>query len=169
MASTDVQEKIDWNAVVQQIYDEIGSDIAIVDKYGMVMASRVRGVEKGRLISPLFWSVIQNRQKLADELDVTSVSSFVLETDQGYMVFVFGDYIYLMSIIPASVNLTEVLPSWKTLMKLFDKSEEKDIKIAFQKLELDEEFKKLFHEGEQKMDNFPVFPSLITHLAKKKK
>src|SRR6056297_1712537 len=97
--ASEKEEKFEWNSVVEQINEKIGTDIAIVDKYGMILASRVKGFEKGRLISPIFWSLIENRRKLIEQLDVSEVESFIIETDEGYMVFVFGEHIYLMSVI----------------------------------------------------------------------
>ena len=135
----------------------------------MILASRVKGFEKGRLISPLVWSVIENRKKLTEELGVDSVSSFIVETDQGYIVIVFGEYVYLMSKLDLKININDVLPSWKQLLKIFDKSTDKKVDIDFKKVDLEEEFKQLRHEDDEKADGFPIFPKLIKHLSKKKK
>lgn len=171
MSQSEQSEAIDWDGVVQQIFEFIGSDTAIIDRYGIILASRVPGFEKTRLISPLVWQIIQQRKKLMSELGVESIDGMVLETEQGNFVFTFGHFIYLMTKVSSTVDLSQFMPSIKRFITALDKSSDKTLTLSFIDLNLDKEFSKLSHEDGvgAKNENMPIFKHLIKHLAKSKK
>jgi hypothetical protein len=169
-ANTDSnEENINWDAVIQQIYEMIGTDTAIVDKYAIILASRIPGFNKGAIISPLIWEVINKREKLCRELQVNNINSIVCETDQGNFVFTAGKFIYFMSKIPSEFDLAKFMPSIARIITTLDKSSQHGIDLRLQRLELEQEFKTLSHEDDKERgeERFPIFKHLISHLAKK--
>ncbi|MHA1511772.1 MAG: hypothetical protein ACTSRX_08635, partial [Promethearchaeota archaeon] len=59
--SNNNDNEINWDGVVHQIFDMIGTDTAIINKYGIVLASKIPKLTPGRLISPVLWELILNR------------------------------------------------------------------------------------------------------------
>ena len=162
-------DEFDWDVVVSQIHDTTGTDTAVIDQYGIVLASKIKGLEKGRLISPLFWEIIQQRTQLANELEVNEIHNFVIGTDQGNIAFTLGKFIYLMTKIPETVNLAEYMPSLARMISTMDRSTDKSIDTEFHGLNLDAEYGTLNQHQGKAEDNFPVFKHLIKHLSGKKK
>ena len=160
---------MDWDGIVNQIFDMIGTDTAIVDTYGLILASRIKIFAKGKLLSPLVWDLIQKRIKLAKELGVNKASTLVIETDQGNIVASFGENIYLLAVVPSNVDLAQFMPSLQRFLSTLNRTTDKSLGIMLQKLDLDTEYAELLKEKnkEEKEDNFPIFKSLIKHLSGK--
>jgi len=160
---------MDWDGVVNQIFDIIGTDTAILDTYGLILASRIKIFAKGKLISPLVWDLIQKRTKLAKELSVNKANSLVIETDQGNIVASFGENIYLLAIVPSNVDLAQFMPSLQRFLSTLNRSTDKSLGIVLQKLDLEQEYAELLKEKNsgEKQDDFPIFKSLIKHLSGK--
>ena len=164
-----IDDKINWEGVVHQIFDMIGTDTAIINKYGIVLASKIPKLTPGRLISPVLWELILKREKLALELETQSINNLVLESDQENIIFTFGENVYFMSRIQKSVDLNQYLPSINRIILTLDKSSEKRVKPEFSQLNLQKEYDKLIEESETEMekDRLPVFKKLIRYMAKK--
>lgn len=164
-----IDEKIDWEGVVHQIFDMIGTNTAIINKYGIVLASKIPKLTPGKLISPVLWELILNREKLAFELESKTISNLVLESDQENIIFTFGENVYFMSRIQKSVDLNQYLPSITRIILTLDKSSEKRIKPEFSHLNLQKEYDKLIENSETEMEKerMPVFKKLIRYMAKK--
>ena len=148
---------MDWDGVVNQIFDIIGTDTAILDTYGLILASRIKIFAKGKLISPLVWDLIQKRTKLAKELSVNKANSLVIETDQGNIVASFGENIYLLAIVPSNVDLAQFMPSLQRFLSTLNRSTDKSLGIVLQKLDLEQEYAELLKEKNsgEKQDDFP--------------
>ena len=160
------QTSFDWDTVVNQIFEMIGADTAIIDRYGIILASRIKGFEKSRLISPLVWDLIMNRKKLASELNVDHVNSLVIESDIGNIVISVGDNIYLLSIVPTNVDLVQFMPSVTRFISTLDRGTDTFIDTNLQKLDFELEFNELLKENStEKPENFPIFKHLIKTLS----
>jgi len=162
-------DQINWDGVVQQIFEMIGTNTAIINKYGIVLASKIPKLTPGKLISPVLWDLILNREKLVSELETKTISNLVLESDQENIIFTFGENVYFMSRIQKSVDLNQYLPSINRIILTLDKSSEKGFKPEFSHLNLQKEYDKLIEESETEMnkERLPVFKKLIRYMAKK--
>ena len=162
-------DQINWDGVVQQIFDMIGTNTAIINKYGIVLASKIPKLTPGRLISPVLWDLILNREKLVSELETQTISNLVLESDKENIIFTFGENVYFMSRIQKSVDLNQYLPSINRIILTLDKSSEKEFKPDFSHLNLQNEYDKLIEDSETEMnkERLPIFKKLIRHMAKK--
>ena len=161
--------KINWDGVVHQIFEMIGTDTAIINKYGIVLASKIPKLTPGRLISPVLWELILKREKLVSELETQNINNLVLESDQENIIFTFGKNVYFMSKVQKTVDLNQYLPSINRIILTLDKSSEKGIKPEFSHINLQKEYDKLIEESEIEMekDRLPVFKKLIRYMAKK--
>ena len=162
-------DQINWDGVVQQIFDMIGTDTAIINKYGIVLASKIPKLTPGKLISPVLWELILDREKLAIELETQNIGNLVIESDQENIVFTFGENVYFMSRIQKSVDLNHYLPSISRIILTLDKSSEKGFNPDFSHLNLQKEYDKLIEESEAEMekDRLPIFKKLIRYMTKK--
>jgi len=169
MSANPKKPEINWDGVVQQIFDMIGTNSAIINKYGIVLASKIPKLTPGKLISPVLWELILNREKLVLELETQNISNLVLESDQENIIFTFGENVYFMSKIKKSVDLNHYLQSINRIILTLDKSSEKGIKPEFSHLNLQKEYDKLIEESETEMekDRLPIFKKLIRYMAKK--
>ena len=169
MSANPKKSEINWDGVVQQIFDMIGTNTAIINKYGIVLASKIPKLTPGKLISPVLWELILKREKLSSELETQNISNLVLESDQENIIFTFGENVYFMSRIEKSVDLNQYLPSINRIILTLDKSSEKGFKPEFSKLNLQKEYNKLIEESEVEMEKerIPIFKKLIRYMAKK--
>ena len=162
--------KINWDGVVQQIFDMIGTNTAIINKYGIVLASKIPKLTPGKLISPVLWELILKREKLAAELESQTINNLVLESDQENIIFTFGENVYFMSRIQKGVDLNQYLTSINRIILTLDKSSEKSIKLDFSHLNLQKDYDKLIKDSEAEMNKknrLPIFKKLIRYMTKK--
>jgi predicted regulator of Ras-like GTPase activity (Roadblock/LC7/MglB family) len=158
----------DWDGVVNQVFDMIGTDTAIIDRYGLILASRIQGFEKGKLLSPLVWDLIRKRSQLSEELEVKQVSSLALETDKGNIIVSFGTNICLLSVVPVTVDLAQLMPSISRFISTLDKSTDTSLNVDIQKLDFEQEFNELLNSSNaEKTENFPIFKDLIKIMTQK--
>ncbi|MCK5344032.1 MAG: hypothetical protein KAR20_11550 [Candidatus Heimdallarchaeota archaeon] len=159
---------LNWGGVVQQIFEMIGTNTAIIDKYGMILASKIPQFS-GKLISPTLWAMLLNRKKLAQELELEEISSVVLETPEYNLVFSCAKYIYLLSEVPKDVDLAQYMPSINRMILTLDKSTEKTITFDFQKLDLSDVYEDLTHDqtSEIQKERMPIFKHLVKYMRKK--
>ncbi|UYP44445.1 hypothetical protein NEF87_000730 [Candidatus Lokiarchaeum ossiferum] len=162
-------EEINWKSVVQQIFDMIGTNTAIINKYGIILASKIQKFQKGKLISPRLWDLILQRDKVGDELGVKSISSLVLESEDANIIITFAKHVYLMSYVSKDVDLAQYMPSITRISSTLDRSTNNPISFKIENLDLHEEFLELTHENQDQIneDRFPIFKHLIKNLAKK--
>ncbi|MHA1719211.1 MAG: hypothetical protein ACTSWX_16220 [Promethearchaeota archaeon] len=162
-------KKINWDGVVQQIFDMIGTNTAIINKYGIVLASRIPRLTPKKLISPILWEFIIKRENLANELEIQNISNIILESEQENTIITFGENVYFMSKIPVSVDLSHYLPSINRIISTLDKSSELPLKIDFIQLNVEKDYNKLIEDSEEEMkkDRLPIFKKLIRYMAKK--
>ena len=166
---TKTDNKINWEGVVHQIFEMIGTNTAIINKYGIVLASKIPKLTPGKLISPVLWELILRREKLVSELETQNIHNLVLESDQENIIFTFGENVYFMSKVQKSFDLNQYLPSINRIISTLDKSSEKETKPEFSKINLQKEYDKLLEESETEMerDRLPIFKKLIRYMSKK--
>ena len=160
---------LNWGGVVQQIYEMIGTNTAIIDEYGLILASKIPQFSVDKLISPTLWAMILNRKKLAQELEFDEISSVILETPEFNLVFSCAKYIYLLSEVPKKVDLAQYMPSINRMILTLDKSTKKTIKFDFKPLDLTDAYENLTHEqtAEIEQERFPIFRQFIKYMRKK--
>jgi predicted regulator of Ras-like GTPase activity (Roadblock/LC7/MglB family) len=156
-----------WEGVVQQIYQWLNAECALVDKYGLILASRIPEFRKDQLISPIIWRSFIEQEKLAKELGVKSVQSFVVETDIGNIIFSFGSFVHLITKVPLQINLAEFMPNVRRFMKTLDQTQVPKVDTKIEQMHFEQEIAALVkNQDDKRPDNFPIFKSLIKSIAK---
>jgi len=161
---------LDWDSVVAQIYDVIGSNTAIFNKYGLILASRIPQFKKGSLLSPTILGFIERKPTLMKELQVSSIGCMVLEGDKDNIVFTFGSDFNLMSNISKTVDLAKFMPSISSFLRTLHKtSQSQQNHVPMELLSLEDEFIEIQESTKVEVakNRFPIFKHLIKHLSKK--
>ncbi len=163
-------EDIDWESVVKQIHKMIGTNTAIINRYGIIIASKIKDLQIGKILSPRLWDFILQREKVVKELQIRSFNNLVLETEKVNIVITFAKFVYLMSYVEKKVDLSKFLPSISRISLTLDTNTNTNININFNKLDLTEEFNLLQKTSSDgiKDERLPIFKHLIKYLSKKK-
>jgi len=169
MSTTAQQTQQKWDEIVGQIQSILGTESALIDKYGVILASKIPGIAPGSLFSPPVWEIFQSREKLEKGLGSTPIHTAVFGTEMINYVLAYGDRLFLMTLVPHTVDLSKFLPSIKSLLNSIEKSTAKKAPEQWVPLSLDDEFGKLLHEGEGiiTQEKFPIFKHLIKYIAQK--
>jgi hypothetical protein len=159
--------EIDWDTIVNQIFEMIGTEAAIINRYGIILSSRIKGFDKNRLISPIVWEMIQKQKVLTKELNVKKVGTIALETDVGNLVVSIGQNLYLLTLVPAGIDLAKYMPSLMGFIATLDKTRDTGLGVELVKLNLDDEYAELNKENsnEPRQDHFPIFKDLIRFIS----
>ncbi len=161
----------DWDTIVQQIYDMIGTNTAIIDQYGIILASRIQKFQAKTLLSPVIWEFIMNRQKMCEELKINSLKSLVMETDEKNIVVTIADRLFLLSEIEKSVDLAQYMPSISRIMKSLEQTAIDKFNLMLKSFDIDAECSKLQTHVKDQVgnDHYPIFKHIIRYMSKKKK
>ena len=169
MSQTAPTEEVDWEKIVQQIFDMVGTNIAVVDRFGIILASKVQGYDKNTLIPPVIWEFIQKQKEIREQLNVSSIKSLVIETDKYNLVFTFAEFINIMSELDKSADLAQYMLSVDRIIKTLDKSTVKKISMEIQQIDLTQHFTQLQNHVQESINHerYPIFKHIIKHMSKK--
>ena len=162
--------EIDWEEIVNQIYGMVGKNIAIIDRFGIILASKIPEYEPQTLIPPVIWDFILQRAKIREQLNVKAVQCLVVETDQYNLVFTFAKYIYILSQVEKSADLAQYMLSVDRIIKTLDKSKENPLWVNFNNIDLQAHFAQLQTEvnGYIHKERYPIFKQIVKYMRKKK-
>ena len=74
-------KKPDYDQIVSELKKELDSESAIANRYGLVLASKIKEFSKATIIPQKILSVISNSQDIAKTLGLKQINSFALETE----------------------------------------------------------------------------------------
>jgi predicted regulator of Ras-like GTPase activity (Roadblock/LC7/MglB family) len=162
--------KYDFNAIYNELKQFVVGNVALVDRYGLVLASDMPGCPTAGLISPTIWEAMKSRQQIAKELNVQKIGQLILVTDQGNLIITFGNQIYLFVLLPATAELKEILPILEKYMSNLEQISEQPTIPTFSKLDIHEDIEKI-REVEKnplfKQEKFPIFKHLVKYMTAK--
>ncbi|MHA1519156.1 MAG: hypothetical protein ACTSRK_03140 [Promethearchaeota archaeon] len=161
----------DWDAVVKQIHDSVGTQTAIFDKYGLILSSKISQFMKGSLISPTILDFIDHKDSLSKDLHVEKVNSLVVDSDQHNIVFSFGPKFNFMSSVPKKVDLSKFMPNITIILNSLHETHESETtsRNKVEILMLDAEYQEMQDSTKREVekDRFSIFKHLIKYLTKK--
>jgi len=111
---------IDYEEIGNQIYNAIGTDIAIVDRYGFILFSTIKEYQVNTVLSATVLEFINSRSKMAEELGSKEMNSIVLSISDFRFVFAFSKNLILMIKIPPDKNLDKLLPSINKMLDMMN-------------------------------------------------
>jgi len=161
---------IDIEEIGNQLKTSLNTDVAIIDKYGFILSSSIKGFKKGSVISTTLLDFINARSRVALELNSKEINSLVLTISGTNFVFTYGEQLFIMTKIPDHVNLSEFLPSLNRFLIMLDKnSSNLEIK-SFKEFDIADELikieKDINDETERNEGKYAIFTDIIKHINK---
>jgi predicted regulator of Ras-like GTPase activity (Roadblock/LC7/MglB family) len=160
----------DFNQIFNDLKEFVPGTVALVDRYGLVLASDMPGCPKDGLISPTIWRTMVSRQQIAKEMNVEKIGQIILVTEQGNNIITFGNQIYLFVLLPSETEVIKILPILENYMNSLEQLTEKPTVPTFSKLDIEEDIakiKEVEHSPVYKQERFPIFKHLVKYLTGK--
>lgn len=121
--------KINYEAVVSQLKNEMKTDCAIANRYGIILSSSIDTFPKGKVIPQKILELIGKKEAIAKELDLNQISSFAFEAEEFNFLFTISKELILISKVNLSINLAQFMPSIRVFaQKLSEIKQEQEIK-----------------------------------------
>ena len=123
-------EKINYSDIVSQLKQQLKSDCAIANRYGIILSSNIDIFPKEKLIPQKILELILKREAIAEELNLKNqISSFAFETEEFNFLFTFTKELILISKVNLDINLAQFMQSIRVVaQKLSEIKQEQEIK-----------------------------------------
>lgn len=135
--------EIDYEVIIKKLKDELETESAIANKYGVVLASILKEFSKGKIIPQKILELIASSKDIASELKLKRINSFVLEAMDYNYLFTFSEELILISRLDLSVNLAKFMPSISVFLKNLSKGSKGQIVPEFSEFDFSKEIAKM--------------------------
>jgi len=161
--------EINYDQIISQLKSDLNSECAIANKYGIILASSIKELFKGKIIPHKIISLISNSKGIAEELNLKKINSFAIEAQDNNYIFTFSDELILISKLGLEVNLAKFMPSISVfLKKLSETSKETEIK-EFSIFDFNKEISKIqdtLKQGKIKEKKYSIIKDLVKYVSK---
>ncbi|MFX0057738.1 MAG: hypothetical protein ACFE85_03990 [Candidatus Hodarchaeota archaeon] len=161
--------KLNYDQIISQLKNDLNSECAIGNKYGIILASSIKEFSKGKVIPHKIISLISNSKAIADELNLKKINSFALEAQENNYLFTFSDELILISKLGLEVNLAKFMPSISVfLKKLSESSKDSEVK-EFSIFDFNKEINKIqetLDQGKINEKQYSIIKDLVKYVSK---
>ncbi len=164
--------EINYEVIVSQLKEELDTNCAISNKYGIVLSSNIKEFAEGSVIPHKILELISSRTSIAEELRLNEISSFALETLEYNYLFTFSENLILISKVDLSINLAKFMPSLRIFIEKLSKSyrEQEDGLIQqFSIFDFSKEIEKIEASMEMESINkkkYSIIKELVNYISK---
>ena len=124
-----MSEKINYDDIVTQLKNELKTDCAIANRYGIILSSTIDILPKEKVIPQKIIELIGKREAIAKELNLDEISSLAFETEEFNFLFTVSKELIIISKVNLNINLAQFMPSIRIFtQKLSDIKQEQEIK-----------------------------------------
>ena len=122
--------KINYEDIISQLKNELKTDCAIANRYGIILSSNIEIFPKEKVIPQKILDLITKREAIAEELNLKNqISSFAFETEEFNFLFTFSKELIIISKVNLDINLAQFMPSIRVVaQKLSDIKQDQEIK-----------------------------------------
>lgn len=162
-------EQVNYDNIISQLKSELNSECAIANKYGIVLASKIKEFSKGKIIPHKILSLIANSKEIADELKLNKITSFALEAQDYNYLFSFSEELILISKLSLDMNLAKYMPSISVFLKRLSISSKKEEIIEFSVFDFSKEIEKIEESAkEEKLEDtkYSIIKELVKYVSK---
>ncbi|MCP4764502.1 MAG: hypothetical protein GY870_22190 [archaeon] len=156
--------------IAHTLKESLETDFCIIDKYGFILSSTLKGFKVGEVISPTLFDFIKRRGSVSKELNTKEISSMLFSISKENFVLTFGDNLILMSKVPKKVDLDEYLPSIKKILGMLDKGANEFKRDDFVHFDVSKEIKdiesNLGPDGTNRKGKYKIFAEIIKKMNK---
>ena len=161
-------KKPDYEQIISELKKELDSESAIANKYGLVLASKIKEFSKAKIIPQKILSVISNSQDIAKTLGLKQINSFALETENYIYLFTFSSQLILISKLKLDVNLASFMPNVSAfLTKLSENLKYEEIK-EFSVFDFKKEIQNIeesIEKDESKEKRYSIIKDLVNFIS----
>ena len=161
--------EIDYEEIISQLKSDLKAECAIANKYGIILASKIKEFSKGKIIPHRLLSLISNSKEIANELKLDGISSFALEAQEYNYLFSFSEKLILISKLDLDVNLAKFMPSIRVfLTKLSESSKEGEVE-EFSIFNFTKELSNIedtLKQEEIKKGKYSIIKDLVKYISK---
>jgi hypothetical protein len=164
--------EINYEVIVSQLKEELDTNCAISNKYGIVLSSNINEFAEGSVIPHKILELISSKTSIAEELRLNEISSFALETQEYNYLFTFSENLILISKVDLSINLAKFMPSLRIFIEKLSKSyrEQEDGLIQqFSLFDFSKEIEKIEASMEMESINkekYSIIKELVNYISK---
>ena len=164
--------ELNYEVIVSQLKEELSTNCAISNKYGIVLSSNIKEFAEGNIIPQKILELISSRTSIAEELRLNEISSFALETQEYNYLFTFSENLILISKVDLSINLAKFMPSLRIFIEKLSKSyrEQEDGLIQqFSIFDFSKEIEKIEASMEMESINkkkYSIIKELVNYISK---
>jgi len=164
--------EINYEVIVSQLKEELDTNCAISNKYGIVLSSNIKEFAEGSVIPQKILELISSKTSIAEELRLNEISSFALETQEYNYLFTFSENLILISKVDLSINLAKFMPSLRIFIEKLSKSyrEQEDGLIQqFSLFDFSKEIEKIEASMEMESINkekYSIIKELVNYISK---
>ena len=160
--------KTNYDEIISQLKQELKSECAIANSYGIILSSNIKEFAQGKIIPQKILSLISNAQDIAKELNLKKINSFAVEAEKFNYLFTFNEDLILISKLGLEMNLAKFMPSIKLFLdKLSEESKEYEIK-EFSIFDFSKEIKNMedsLSESKIKDKKYSVIKDLVNYIS----
>lgn len=153
----------------EQLREVLQTEIAIIDKYGFILSSSIKGFEVNTVISPTLLKFMNDRETVAEELHTENIRSMVVSILGYNLVFSFGESLIIMAKLPDNIDLSQFLPSIHKFLSLMAMGTTDALKTDFVTFDVNNETEKMISElkkeGESYKNKFKIFQSIVKRIS----
>ncbi|MEJ2251548.1 MAG: hypothetical protein P8Y70_19185 [Candidatus Lokiarchaeota archaeon] len=136
-------KEIDYDEIIEKLKNELNAHAAIANKYGIVLSSEIDIFSKGKIIPQKILELINDRQEIANELNINDLNSFALEAQQNHYLFTFSKELILISKLDLNVNLAKFMPSIRAFLKNLSEGTKKLENMEFSEFNFSKEISEI--------------------------
>lgn len=160
---------VDLAEIGDKLKEELGTDVAIIDKYGFIKYSCIEGFEVNAILSTTLLEFVNSREKIARELNSDDITSIVLSISDYLFVFTFGQQLIMMSKLTPGIDLNQYIPSIQRFLKMLDAAhkiiEQEELADFEVEEKIDEIFNKIERDKESRENKYTIFREIVKHIS----
>ena len=162
--------QINYEVIVSQLKEELKTDCAISNKYGIVLSSKIKEFAEGNVIPQKILELISSKTSIAEDLKLNEINSFAFETLKYNYLFTFSENLILISKVDLNINLAKFMPSLRIFIEKLSKTykEQEDGFKQFLLFDFSKEIEKIEASMETESinkDKYSIIKQLVKYIS----
>ncbi|TFF96683.1 MAG: hypothetical protein EU544_00100 [Promethearchaeota archaeon] len=160
---------INYDDLISQLKEELNTECAIANRYGIVLASYINEFNKGKVIPQKILELIDSRIAVANDLNIDQINSLALAAKENNYLFTFSEELILISKLSLDVNLGKLMPVISAFIQKLSKSSKEAQFDKFSKFDFSKEIGKIESalDKERPHENkFSIIKEMVNYISK---
>ncbi|MFX1391510.1 MAG: hypothetical protein ACFE9Z_15705 [Promethearchaeota archaeon] len=161
--------QINYKEIISQLKSDLNAECAIANKYGIILGSLIKEFAKGKVIPHAILSLISSSKEIANELNLSKINSFALESQDYNYIFTYSEELILISKLDLNVNLAKFMPSISVFLKKLSGTVSEAEIIKFSEFDFSKEISKIeetLEEEKARKNKYSIIKDLVKYISK---